>query len=117
MKFAYPVFSFLISVLFQLCFLFAEGGTAFFFVWVISYLPLTSFLYSKKYLKEGKRSILYTLIHSFLLAFSYLIFFNSDSGAYGWTFILFVWCEVWALLGLIRKEMVPILFMRKKHCP
>lgn len=117
MKFAYPVFSFLLSVVFQMLFLFAEDGTAFFIVWAIIYLPLTSFFYSKKYLKDGKRSIPYTLIHSFSLAFSYLMFYDPNIETYCFALILFVWCEVWALLGLIRKEKIPILFMRKKHCP
>ena len=110
MKFIYPLFSFLLSAGIQ--FLFMEN-TAVFVVWIFLYLPLTSFFYSKKFLKGGKSSIPYTLIHSFSLSFSYLMFYYSEEGSYGAAVLLFLWCEVWALLGLIRKEKMPIFFKDK----
>ncbi|MBR5187412.1 MAG: hypothetical protein IKW18_02975 [Clostridia bacterium] len=64
-------------------------------------------------MKGGKSSIPYTLIHSFSLSFSYLMLYFSEEGAYGVAVLLFLWCEVWALLGLIRKEKMPIFFKDK----
>ena len=116
MKFIYPLFSFLLSVVFQLLFLFSNESAFIFAVWVMIDLPCLSFLYAKKFLKDGKRSIPYTLIHSFLSAFSYLLFCPSEREALGVALLLFLWCEVWALLGLIRKQKMPILFLRKRRC-
>lgn len=113
MKYIYPLVSFFVSIVFQLIFVHLEYYAAVFVLWVIVYLPLTSFFYSKKFLKEGRRSIPYTLIHSFSLSFSYLMFYLSDKESYGMALLLFLWCEVWALLGLIRKQRIPILFFKK----
>ena len=112
MKFAYPLFSFLISLVFQLIFVYSEYHVPIFVLWMILYLPFTSFFYSKKFLKEGRRSMPYTLIHSFSLTFSYLMFYFTETEAYGMAVLLFLWCEVWALLGLIRKQKIPLLFMK-----
>lgn len=117
MKFIYPLFSFLLSVVFQLLFLFLDESALIFVIWVMIDLPCSSFLYSKKFLKDGKRSIPYTLVHSFLLTFSYLLFCSPGIESFGTALVLFLWCEVWALLGLIRKQKMPILFLRKKRCP
>jgi len=116
LKYVYPLLSFLISVGFQLFFLFWGYDTPIFMIWVIVYLPFTSFFYSKSFLKDGMRGIPYTLLHSFSLAFSYLMLLYSDTDTFGAAFLLFLWCEVWALLGLIRKQRIPILFIRKKRC-
>ena len=110
MKFIYPLLSFLLSAGIQLFF---TENTAVFVVWIFLYLPLTSFFYSKKFLKGRLSSIPYTLIHSFSLSFSYLMFHVSEKDSYGFAFILFLWCEVWALLGLIRKQKMPIFFNGK----
>ena len=110
MKFIYPLLSFLLSMGIQLIFM---GNTAVFMVWIFLYLPFTSVFYSKKFLKGGKSSIPYTLIHSFSLSFSYLMLYASEKDSYGFAFILFLWCEVWALLGLIRKQKMPIFFNGK----
>lgn len=110
MKFIYPLVSFLLSVGIQLIFM---ENAAVFIVWIFIYLPLTSFFYSKRFLKGGKSSIPYTLIHSFSLSFSYLMLYFSEEGSYGVAVLLFLWCEVWALLGLIRKEKMPIFFKDK----
>lgn len=110
LKFIYPLISFLISVGMQSVLPCLEDSTVLFIFWVILYLPFTSFFYSKKFLKEGKRSIPYTLIHSFSLSFSYLMFETDSRGV---ALLLFLWCEVWALLGLIRKQRIPILFTNK----
>lgn len=112
MKYIYPLVSFLVSIGFQLIFINLEYHVTIFVLWIIVYLPFTSFFYSKKFLKEGKRSIPYTLIHSFSLSFSYLMFYFLETEAYGMALLLFLWCEVWALLGLIRKQKIPLLFIK-----
>ena len=113
LKYIYPLFSFLLSVGIQMIALCSEYDTQIFLFWGIVYLPVSSFFYSKKFLKDGKRSIPYTLIHSFSLSFSYLMFYFWESDAYGMTLLLFLWCEVWALIGLIRKQKMPIFFKEK----
>ena len=110
MKFIYPLVSFILSVGVQTIALCSEYDAVLFVFWAIVYLPFSSFFYSKKFLRGGKRSIPYTLIHSFALSFSYVIFYFSEEDIYGAVLLLFLWCEVWALLGLIRKQKMPTLF-------
>ena len=111
MKKFFPLFSFLISFCIQLGIVFLSHVYIIYlllFFWVIVFLPTVSFLYSKKYLRGDKQCIAYTAAHSFLLVFSYLMLHVTEKDAYLAAVFLFVWCELWALLGLIEKQKILI---------
>ena len=77
-------------------------------LWIMCFLPISSFVYSKVILSNSKEKIIFPLMHSVLIALPQLLFIKP---AYFFSFeavllILkyFVWCELWALLGLIGKR-------------
>ena len=108
MKIRFPLASFALSLVLQ-CGAFAMDGLAsdlLFTFWMAVYLPAVSFFYAKKYLPGGKRSVPFTLAHSFLLVLTFFIFYVTREGAMS-ALLLFVWCELWALIGLIRKQKIP----------
>lgn len=77
-------------------------------LWIICFLPVSSFVYSKVILRNSKERIVFPLLHSVLIVLPQLLFIKP---AYIFSFeavllILkyFAWCEVWALLGLIGKR-------------
>jgi hypothetical protein len=101
--------SFLISVVLQCCCAaipYAPLADLLFVLWTVAYLPAVSFFYARKLRYGGKHSVPYTLAHSFLLALSFLIFFQTREGM-ATALVLFAWCELWALFGLIRKQKIP----------
>ena len=69
-------------------------------------IPVLSVLYSKICLYDSKNKFLFTLYNSFLLALSTLLFSIGSSPMIipVISSISFVWCEIWGLLGLIRKK-------------
>ena len=69
-------------------------------------IPVLSVLYSKIYLRDSKNKFLFTLYNSFLLALSTLLFSIGSSPMFVLVIgtISFVWCDIWGLLGLIRKK-------------
>ena len=69
-------------------------------------IPVLSVLYSKIYLRDSENKFLFTLYNSFLLALSTLLFSIGSSPMFVLVIgtISFVWCEIWGLLGLIRKK-------------
>ena len=77
------------------------GGVAIVFGCIIIYcvlaIPTMCFLYSRHCLLEQRFSFLFTLYPSVLITIPYFIFFSKAYGV-----ILFVWCELWALLGLVK---------------
>ena len=109
MKRTFPLVSFALSLVFQIGFSLTHPSSAsdlIFLVWTAAYLPAVSFFYAKKFLIGGLRELSLTLLHSFLLALSFLLFSLTRDGLFA-ALILFVWCELWALLGLLRKQKIP----------
>ena len=108
MKIRFPLLTFAISLILQCCSAALRGLYAdlLFTVWTVAYLPTVSFIYAKKYLPGGKRCIPFTLLHSSLLTLSFFIFYITREGL-ATALILLVWCELWALIGLIRKQKIP----------
>ena len=69
-------------------------------------IPVLSVLYSKICLHDSENKFLFTLYNSFLLALSTLLFSIGSSPMFVLVIgtISFVWCDIWGLLGLIRKK-------------
>ena len=69
-------------------------------------IPVLSVLYSKVCLHDSENKFLFTLYNSFLLALSTLLFSIGSSPMFVLVIgtISFVWCDIWGLLGLIRKK-------------
>ena len=108
MKIRFPLTTFALSLVLQGFAALLPGMFAdvIFTVWTVAYLPTVSFFYAKKYLPGGKRSVPFTLAHSFLLTLSFFVFYLTREGLAA-ALLLFVWCELWALVGLIRKQKIP----------
>ena len=110
MKIIYPIISFAVSILIQLG-VFLPNDEAFLilayfllFAWVLLFIPISSFCYSKKVLKKDRGRYLYTLLYSLTISLSYLVLFFMDGESYLYALGIFAWSEIWALLGLIRKR-------------
>ena len=71
------------------------------FYWVIV-VPAMCIVYSKRCLSGQRFRFLFTFYQSFLITFPYLILFFKDNETIVYSFILFAWCEIWGLIGLIR---------------
>ena len=65
-------------------------------------MPTVCFMYSRYCLLDQKYRFLFTLYQSFLITLPYLILFFEDNETFLYSFILFVWCELWSLIGLIK---------------
>ncbi len=65
-------------------------------------VPAMCLVYSKRCLPGGRFRVLFTLYQSLLISLPYLILFFRDNETFLYSFILFVWCELWSLLGLIK---------------
>ena len=65
-------------------------------------VPTMCIVYSKRCLAGQRFRFLFTLYQSFLITLPYLIWFLKDSETIIYSFILFVWCEIWGLIGLVR---------------
>lgn len=64
-------------------------------------IPTMCIVYSKRCLSGQRFRFLFTLYQSFLITFPYLILFLKDNETIVYSFILFAWCEIWGLIGLI----------------
>lgn len=112
-KFLYAAFSFILSLFIgsvlwvwhpnnSSVFIFKK---ALFWAWITLFMPASSFLYSWFLLRKYKSKIGYTFFHSLVIFLSYTIMqqvfmINAELNI----LIIFAWCEVWALLGLIGKR-------------
>ncbi len=67
-------------------------------------IPVFSVLYSKICLHDSENKFLFTIYHSFLIILPYLILFFREDETIIYAAIIFAWCEIWGLLGLIRKK-------------
>lgn len=77
-----------------------------FLLWIAAYLPVVSFVYARKIRYGGKRSIPYTIMHSFMHTLAFIPFYPTKEGIAA-ALAIFSWCELWALIGLIRKQKIP----------
>ena len=107
----YPIISFIISFLTMLGLGFVEAdlsmvvlGVGVLAVWFLLFMPISSFQYSKRVLRNYKNRIVYTLLHSLSICLSYLLLFFMEGETYFYALVVFIWCEIWGLLGLIGKR-------------
>ena len=114
MKFLFPLTAFAGSLTLQCFCAYAEASLCdlIFVLWLVLYLPAVSFFYARRMRLGGKRSVPYTLMHSLLHALAFVPFYPSKDGAAAALAIL-AWCELWALIGLIRKQKMPCFRPRK----
>ena len=82
------------------------GGVVIILCGIIFYcliiVPAMCLVYSKRCLSGERFRVLFTLYQSLLISLPYLILFFRDNETFLYSFILFVWCELWSLLGLIK---------------
>lgn len=69
--------------------------------WFAILVPVLSFQYSKRILKNVKRVWLYVLWHSLVIALSYLVFVITEGESYLYALIIFIWSGFWGALGAI----------------
>ena len=67
-------------------------------------IPAMCFLYSRRCLSEQRSRFLFTLYQSLLITLPYFILFSKENETVVYGIILFVWCELWALLGLVKPK-------------
>ena len=65
-------------------------------------IPTMCIVYSRRYLAGQRFRFLFTLYQSFLITLPYLIWFLKDNETIVYSFILFVWCEIWGLIGFVK---------------
>ena len=82
------------------------GGVVIILCGIIFYCPIIvpamCLVYSKRCLSGERFRVLFTLYQSLLISLPYLILFIKDNETFLYSLILFVWCELWSLLGLIK---------------
>ena len=82
------------------------GGVVIIFCGIIFYcliiVPAMCLVYSKRCLSGERFRVLFTFYQSLLISLPYLILFIKDNETFLYSFILFVWCELWSLLGLVK---------------
>ena len=82
------------------------GGVVIILCGIIFYcliiVPAMCLVYSKRCLSGERFRVLFTLYQSLLISLPYLILFFKDNETFLYSLILFVWCELWSLLGLIK---------------
>ena len=71
-------------------------------VYGVIVIPTMCFLYAKRCLLGQRFRFLFTLYQSILITLPYFIMFFAGDETIIYSAILFAWCELWALLGLIR---------------
>jgi glucan phosphoethanolaminetransferase (alkaline phosphatase superfamily) len=99
---AYLLSIFFISVFFQLV-LWRTGlfmGLTLLLILFIILMPLASFFYSKSFIARNNKKWLKSVICPIVLAISYLVLYFREDETYVFALILFVWCEIWSLIGL-----------------
>ena len=82
------------------------GGVVIILCGIIFYcliiVPAMCLVYSKRCLSEERFRVIFTFYQSLLISLPYLILFVNDNETFLYSFILFVWCELWSLLGLVK---------------
>lgn len=82
------------------------GGVVIILCGIIFYcliiVPAMCLVYSKRCLSGERFRVLFTFYQSLLISLPYLILFIKDNETFLYSLILFVWCELWSLLGLVK---------------
>ena len=82
------------------------GGVVIILCGIIFYcliiVPAMCLVYSKRCLSRERFRVLFAFYQSLLISLPYLILFIKDNETFLYSFILFVWCELWSLLGLVK---------------
>ena len=109
---AYAIISIVIFLLFGVLGVFGNGdgtgygGVVIILCGIIFYcliiVPAMCLVYSKRCLSGERFRVLFTFYQSLLISLPYLILFIKDNETFLYSFILFVWCELWSLLGLVK---------------
>lgn len=71
-------------------------------VYCVIVIPVMCLLYSKRCLLGQRLRFLFTLYQSLFITLPYFILFSKDNETIIYSSILFVWCELWSLLGLVK---------------
>ncbi len=108
-KLLYVAFSFILSLFIGLVlWIWRPNNSSVFIIkrslywaWLILLIPVSSFLYSKIALKKSKNRIGYTFLNSLAVFIAYALIENKVNIN---SLIIFAWCEIWGLIGLIKKR-------------
>lgn len=73
-------------------------------VYCVIVIPAMCLLYSKHCLSGQRFRFLFTFYQSLLVTLPYFIWFSEDHKTMVYGIILFIWCELWALLGLVKRR-------------
>ena len=66
--------------------------------------PLLSFTYSKILISNGHYRLLQSCLYPITSTLVYVISFKNGFPNFLYPIILFAWCELWSLLGLIKRK-------------
>lgn len=72
-------------------------------IWFFLVVPVLSLMYTRKVLAGERERILLTLYNSVMLVLPFVIFLFTNFDAWLVLLMLFIWAEMWALLGLAGK--------------
>jgi len=106
-KSGYLILIFLISIVMQVIMVLQDLvlAIATMIVIFVNIFPFISFFYSKLLISNGHNRLLLSLLCPATLTLSYVaLFFDGDEAKYLYSLILFAWCELWSLLGLIKRK-------------
>ena len=76
-------------------------GISIILIWFFVVYPSVSFAYSKKFISNGKYRLLQSILCPMAFTFSYTCLLFTEEETYLYALVIFVWCELWSLLGLI----------------
>ena len=79
-------------------------GISIILIWFFAVYPSVSFAYSKKFISNGRYRLLQSILCPVTFALSYVSFFFMEGETYLYTLVIFAWCELWSLLGLIKQK-------------
>ena len=71
-------------------------------IYCVILIPAMCILYSKRCLLGQRGRFFFTLYQALLITLPCLIWSLKVNGAVVYSLVLFVWCEIWGLIGLIR---------------
>ncbi len=71
-------------------------------IYCVIAIPIMCFLYSKRCLLGQRFRFLFTLYQSLLITLPYFVLYSKENETIVYSIILYLWCELWALLGLVK---------------
>lgn len=105
-KIGFPIVSFFLALIGHILLILGIHGYLSYGILLIGFfhlIPVLMTVYSKMILRSASHKVLYTLYHSLMITIAYLLFYWMELETYLFALVLFIWCEFWALLGLIQK--------------